>query len=147
MTTGVNLNGVNINNNGIRFDASVLKPIAPREGASISQSQGAGGILNPASKSFGEVFSEVLARQSKLTFSAHAQKRMTSRSIVLSGGDYSRLDSAYARLSEKGAKEALIMLDDKAFLVSVTNSTVITAMDKNEVRQSVFTNIDGAVIA
>lgn len=147
MTTGVNLNGVNINNNGIRFDASLLKAVTPREGTSINQAQGAGGVINPAAKSFGKVFSEMLARESKLTFSAHAQKRMTSRSIELSAGDYSRLDSAYTRLSQKGAKEALVMLDDKAFLVSVTNKTVITAMDKNEVRQNVFTNIDGAVIA
>jgi flagellar operon protein len=146
ITTGVNLNGANIIKP--QFSGAQLKPMTQTgAGASINQAQGAGGIINPAAKSFGEVFSEVLARESKLTFSAHAQKRMTSRSIELSAGDYSRLDSAYTRLSQKGAKEALVMLDDKAFLVSVTNKTVITAMDKIEVRQSVFTNIDGAVIA
>jgi flagellar operon protein len=38
------------------------------------------------------------------------------------------------------------MLDDVALVVSVRNRTVITAMDKENLRNNVFTNIDSAVI-
>lgn len=139
ITTGINAS--NINANMPRLNGAQLKPI------SAGGAQVLNGGAAPAARSFGDVFSEALMRDSQLSFSAHAQKRMASRGIKLNAGDYSRLESAQAKLAAKGSKEALVMLDDKAFLVSVTNKTVITALDKNEVKQNVFTNIDGAVIA
>ena len=39
------------------------------------------------------------------------------------------------------------MVDDNAFVVAVPNRTVITALDKAQMRSQVFTNIDTAVIA
>ena len=39
-----------------------------------------------------------------------------------------------------------MLVDDLAFIVNVKNNTVITAMDQAETGESVFTNIDGAVI-
>ncbi len=39
-----------------------------------------------------------------------------------------------------------MIMDNMAFIVNVTNSTVITAMDQTEQRENIFTNIDGAVI-
>jgi len=38
----------------------------------------------------------------------------------------------------------LVMVDDLAFIVNVKNNTVITAV--NDMTDSIFTNIDGAVI-
>lgn len=143
ITTGINAS--NINANISMLNGAQLKPISAggtRPGGAQALNGGA-----PAARSFGEVFSEALMRDSQLSFSAHAQKRMASRGIKLNASDYSRLESAHSKLAQKGSKEALVMLDDKAFLVSVKNKTVITALDKSEVKQNVFTNIDGAVIA
>ena len=39
-----------------------------------------------------------------------------------------------------------MLMDELAFIISVKNNTVITAMDKNETEGNIFTNIDGAVI-
>ena len=44
----------------------------------------------------------------------------------------------------KGVKESLVCVDDLAFIVNVTNNTVVTAMNQED--EKVFTNIDGAVI-
>ncbi|HOT74916.1 MAG TPA: TIGR02530 family flagellar biosynthesis protein [Candidatus Wallbacteria bacterium] len=139
ITNGLNFNAANAGR--LQFAAAQLKPVET-SGAQAVQPNAAAGA-----KSFGAVLSDVLMRESSMTFSAHAQKRMTSRGINLNAGDHARLDSACSKLSQKGAREALVLLDDKAFLVSVKNRTVITALDKNEIRQNVFTNIDGAVIA
>ena len=38
-------------------------------------------------------------------------------------------------------------VDGTAFVVSVRNKTVITAVDQEHMREHVFTNIDSAVIA
>jgi flagellar operon protein len=38
------------------------------------------------------------------------------------------------------------MMDNLAFIVNVSNNTVITALDQGSEASHVFTNIDGAVI-
>ena len=47
----------------------------------------------------------------------------------------------------KGARSSLILTEAGAFVVSVSNRTVITAMDPAQMRERVVTNIDSAVIA
>jgi flagellar operon protein len=93
---------------------------------------------------FSDIFSEELNR---LKFSAHANARIESRNIQISGRDMARLESAFDQAQSKGAKESLILIDEKAFIVNVPNKTVITAMDKAQMLSNVITNIDSAVIA
>ncbi|MDE7240043.1 MAG: flagellar protein, partial [Lachnospiraceae bacterium] len=50
------------------------------------------------------------------------------------------------KADRKGIKDSLIMVDELAFIVNVSSSTVITAMDNNRTDEQIFTNIDGAVI-
>jgi flagellar operon protein len=58
-----------------------------------------------------------------------------------------RLESAVAKAGDKGAKDSLVMLRDMAFIVSVRNRTVITALNGEQTHNNVFTNIDSAVVA
>ncbi|WP_455714413.1 TIGR02530 family flagellar biosynthesis protein [Anaerosporobacter sp.] len=83
--------------------------------------------------------------ESSLKFSKHANQRIESRNIDLSGEVLQRLEDGTRIAQQKGIKESLVMIDNMAFIVNVPNSTVVTAVDKNE--NKVFTNIDGAVIA
>jgi flagellar operon protein len=57
-----------------------------------------------------------------------------------------RLNGGVARAAAKGSRDSLVLLDDTAFVVSVRNRTVITAVDRARMRDQVFTNIDSAVI-
>ena len=50
------------------------------------------------------------------------------------------------KLAEKGGRESLVIMGDLALIVSVTNKTVITAINGENIRNNVFTNIDSAVI-
>ncbi len=59
----------------------------------------------------------------------------------------SRLEAAVEKAGQKGGKESLILLDDLAFVVSVKNRTVITAVGADRMADNVFTNIDSVVIA
>lgn len=94
--------------------------------------------------SFGDLFEQEI---NKLRFSAHAQSRLTSRDVQLSDEDLRRIDTAIQRVQDKGGTETLVLLRDMAFVVSVPNKTVITAMQKNDNEPTVFTNIDSAVFA
>jgi flagellar operon protein len=80
-------------------------------------------------------------------FSAHAQTRLQSRQIALEDGQLQRLDGAVQKAASKGARDALVLMDDLAMVVSVKNRTVVTVVDRENLRQNVFTNIDSAVIA
>ncbi len=82
-----------------------------------------------------------------LKFSAHAQSRLQSRQIAMEGAQMNRLEDAVQRAADKGSRDALVLMDDLAMVVSVKNRTVITVVDKESLKQNVFTNIDSAVIA
>jgi len=81
-----------------------------------------------------------------LKFSAHALNRIKDRSISMGGDLMSRLEKAVDTAAQKGAKESLILSDDAAFIVSVKNKTVITVVDRNNMSNNVFTNIDSTVV-
>ncbi len=83
--------------------------------------------------------------QAQVKFSAHAQKRLAE--VQLDSSAMSRLEAAVDKAGLKGGKESLILLDDLAFVVSVKNRTVITAVGADRMADNVFTNIDSVVIA
>ena len=58
-----------------------------------------------------------------------------------------RLQRGVELAAGKGAREAVVMVDNSAFVVSVANRTVITAIASAQMRDHVFTNIDSAVVA
>ena len=104
---------------------------------------GAGGAtLDPAR------FAQLLdARRIGVQFSNHAVQRLQRRGINVEPGTLQRLDEAVGRAAGKGARDAVVFVDGTAFVVSVRNKTVITAVDREHMRDHVFTNIDSAVIA
>jgi flagellar operon protein len=87
----------------------------------------------------------VMPRQD-LRFSKHAALRLEDRNISLSDEQMARLNDGARKASEKGIKESLVIVDSLAFIVNVPNNTVVTALERTESDNSVFTNIDGAVI-
>ncbi len=97
-------------------------------------------------KSFKEMFSQELAGDRNISFSKHASQRLYSRGIELGADKLNAIADAVDKASEKGSKETLILSDDTAFVVSVDNRTIITAFDKENLREGVVTSIDSAVI-
>ena len=95
-------------------------------------------------KSFEDVLGEEITR---IKFSQHAKNRVESRNLALTAEDLSKLDEAVDKASEKGAKDSMIFLRDMAFIVNVKNRTVVTALDSEQIKDNVFTNIDSVLIA
>lgn len=104
-------------------------------------------VRKPEAGSFEAVFQRVSGESSPLKFSRHARTRLESRGIEMTPEQLTRLTGASMQAKEKGISDSLILLDDMAFIVNVPNGTVVTAMDREEGENSIFTNIDGAVIA
>jgi flagellar operon protein len=92
-------------------------------------------------------FADVLGAKQQVRFSAHALQRVERRGIDMSPATLGRLNDGVERAAGKGARASVVFVDATAFVVSVPNRTVITAVDRDHMKQQVFTNIDSAVIA
>jgi flagellar operon protein len=84
--------------------------------------------------------------RSPLKFSNHAIERMRSRGISYSPETMARIEGAIDKAAAKGGKETLLLTDESALIVSVNNRTVVTVMDKQNLKENVFTNIDSTIV-
>lgn len=124
------------------------------------------GSIGPASRpsqtidglsGFGDTLDALLRPQAKpaasssaggpISFSKHAQARLSSRGIELDDVDLEDLGKAVDQLAKKGARESLVLLGDNAFVVGVGERKVITALSRQEAVGNIFTNIDSTVVA
>ncbi len=92
-------------------------------------------------------FQSILRQElNQVKFSQHAKDRLEQRNIKLDDTQIERLQDAVEKAAQKGARESLVLMDTNlAFVVSVRNRTVITAMDGASIKDNVFTNIDSAI--
>ncbi len=81
-----------------------------------------------------------------LKFSNHALERMQLRGVRLDPTDMKNLESAVQRAAAKGSKDSLVLSDKAAFVVSVKNNTVVTVMDRANLKDNVFTQIDSTIV-
>ena len=98
------------------------------------------------SSAFEQILDQKLPSSEGVKFSQHAQDRLRSRGITMNETEIGQLNTAVNNVAQKGGKDSLIMMGDAAFVVSVKNRTVVTAMDRSQMQGNVFTNIDSAVV-
>jgi len=99
-------------------------------------------------KPFQQFLTESLANAAKakpLSMSQHAVSRLKERGITLDAPQMERLETAVQKAASKGAKESLILMDNVAYVVSIVNRKIITAVDDGSMKDNVFTNIDSAI--
>jgi flagellar operon protein len=125
-------------------DISSILPVTPlpvmpaRGGAQSSRKEN--------NVSFQEALQREIAKDQGVKISAHAERRLKERNIVLAQDDLDKINQAVKQAESKGARESLIIYGDLALITSVRNKTIVTAMDGNCTTGQVFTNIDSAVI-
>ena len=117
-------------------------PVAPAQPTTATRPNA------PAQPTSGPSFGEVLAQHTNAPhFSRHALERLQQRGITLDQPTLNRLTDGVQRAAGKGSRDSVVFVDGTAYVVSVANNTVITAVGSEHMRQQVFTNIDSAVIA
>ncbi|MFI3114671.1 MAG: TIGR02530 family flagellar biosynthesis protein [Clostridia bacterium] len=97
-----------------------------------------------SSVDFGEILQQQIEKTESVNFSKHATERVKERNIDISEANLVRLNEGIKIASEKNLNDALILVDQTAFIVNVPTNTVITTKDNEE--GNVFTNINGTVI-
>ncbi|MGO9321019.1 MAG: TIGR02530 family flagellar biosynthesis protein [Solirubrobacteraceae bacterium] len=141
-----------ISNPALVPPGGLAAPVTPADGA-----KGAGTPSEAARKAAtgqsGPSFADTLAQAGQsggagdLSFSKHALARVERRGIELDPSTLGRLSQGVQRAASKGSRDSLVLVDGTAFVVSVSNRTVITAVGSEHMKDNVFTNIDSAVIA
>jgi len=101
--------------------------------------------VNTQSESFSAILDQKIQESREIKISKHAALRLEARNIRLDGDKLERLKTAVDRAQAKGVRDSLVVMEDVAFLVNVPNRTVITAVKQSELKENVFTNIDGAI--
>ena len=117
----------------------VSRQIPVQQPAASQRAQQGGG--------FGGLFQQELAKAAPaqdVAFSKHAMTRAEERGIEITPSLMDQIRGSMVRAQAKGATNILAMDAEKAFIINVPHAKVITAITQ-EMRDSVFTNIDGAV--
>ena len=81
-----------------------------------------------------------------INFSKHALVRAEERGIELTPDLMDKLAGSVERAQEKGATNIVAIDATQAFIINIPYGRVITTMSTDEMRENVFTNIDGAVL-
>jgi len=108
-------------------------------------------VLSPKQRE-GQAFKDVLEqvvnspRAVEISFSKHALKRSQQRGINFDQDEIAKISEAVNKMERKGTREALLLYKDIALLVNVKEKRVITCVNKERLKQDVFTNIDGVMI-
>jgi len=127
-----------------------------RQLAARVEGPGHAGSPSPATQpteAHGAAFADALRRAERgahpddgISLSAHAERRIEERGISLDATERQSLADAVRLLDAKGAREALLLRADAAFVVSVPSRTVVTAVSTDEMRDRAFTQIDSALV-
>jgi flagellar operon protein len=149
-----------ISNPALVPPGGLAAPLAPTPGAGSTGKGAAAGAQRKDGQG-GPSFADALSRAGRpitdrpaqagqsqqLQFSKHALARVERRGIDLDASTLGRLSQGVERAASKGSRDSLVLVDGTAFVVSVNNRTVITAVGSEHMKDNVFTNIDSAVIA
>ena len=99
---------------------------------------------------FGELLREKTQAKEQsaqtINFSKHALSRAEERGIELTPDLMDKLAGSVERAQEKGATNIVAIDATRAFIINIPYGRVITTMSTDEMRENVFTNIDGAVL-
>lgn len=127
---------------------SINRPVIIGKPSAISGNAAGSAIRqnSTASVGFDSVLKQKLAESGELKFSKHAELRLQSRNISLTQAQKDKMKEAVEKAESKGVRDSLVLMDNLAFVVNVRNRTVITAASSSDLKENVFTNIDGAVI-
>lgn len=98
------------------------------------------------SSKFAAHLQSALQPNGNLIVSKHANERLQQRGIHIDEAHWKQIGDKVLEARKKGVNESLVLLKEAALIVSAKNNTVITAMDREEARTQIFTNINGTII-
>lgn len=119
-----------------------IGPVQPEQGT-------VRGGQNSAQTSFDHLLRQRLEEEKapqSVEFSRHAMQRAEQRGIEVDETLLTQLAGSVEKAQAKGATNILAFDANRAFIINVPHGRVITTLTQEEMKENIFTNIDGAVI-
>ena len=101
-------------------------------------------LKNSSNCSFKSYLDNEIRKNNGYRVSTHAEERI--KALALSDADLNKLNEGLNMAEKKGSKNTVILYKDVAFIASVENRTLITAVNKERAKDNIYTNIDSLVI-
>ncbi len=118
-----------------------VEPISTEQ----SYAQGSKESLKHSSNySFKSYLDNEIRKNNGYRVSTHAEERI--KALALSDADLNKLNEGLNMAEKKGSKNTVILYKDVAFIASVENRTLITAVNRERAKDNIYTNIDSLVI-
>lgn len=130
----------------LRYNQLLQRPVYTGNPVDIQQNRDSRETSGEENTSFQKVLEEKLREESGISFSKHAMERVAERNVDVSAEQLERLNEEVRLAEEKGLRTPLILMDTTAFVVNVPNNKVVTVVNDESLKGSVFTNIDGTVM-
>jgi len=129
------------------YELSISKQVDPAQKINEKKTENIQKQMeNKKNLSFQDVLKTRVEGLNGLKFSAHAIKRLEERNIDLNSDEIRRLREGVNMVEEKGARNSLILMGNRAFIVSVKNKVIVTALTEERLKGNVFTNIDSVAV-
>ncbi|MEI8345889.1 MAG: flagellar protein [Pseudomonadota bacterium] len=80
-----------------------------------------------------------------VSISQHAQKRLQERNLEMDSNEFFKLRNAIDTLRNKGGRDSLVVTGKAAYIVDVDKGKIVTAIDRNDMAENVFTKIDSTL--
>jgi flagellar operon protein len=93
-----------------------------------------------------ESLSEISQAPKGLNLSTHAMRRLQERNLNLDKEEYNKLQTAMDKLKLKGGQDSLVITSKAAYILDVAKNTIVTAIDKDNIAENVFTKIDSTIL-
>ena len=122
-----------------RIPPQPIVPVPQQQNAGIKRTAG-------GQSPFADALRDAAARPESLSISKHAGQRLAQRNIRIDQSVWNKVEEKVAEASRKGIKDSLVLLDNAALIINAKNRTVITAMNRKEASDQIFTNIDGTIV-
>lgn len=81
-----------------------------------------------------------------LSLTTHAARRLKERNLEMDASEYTKLKGAIDKLKTKGGQDSLVITGKAAYIVDVPNNRIVTAIDRDNMAENVFTKIDSTLI-
>lgn len=95
---------------------------------------------------FASLLNNEIERDNSFTISSHAANRIKDRGINLDSNDMKTINEGINKAAGKGCQNSVILYKDTAYVTSIKNRTIVTAVDRESCKENVFTNIDSVII-
>lgn len=91
-------------------------------------------------------FKDTLTKAEGVKLSRHAEERIQKREILITDKQWKSINEKLDEARQKGITDSLVITNQATLLISVKNNTVVTALDRKEASDKIFTNINGTIM-